>query len=857
MKKHLIALALSHVACTYAIAASPLWQSVEQHHAKPQNHHSQYLLDQSALHAQLSSLSDTQTTSVMLPLPDGKLVEFVLTPNQIMAPALASKFPQIKTFSGHQKDNPMHYGRFDLGPNGFFGVFNYQGQRIYLDPQPRSGKHHYRSYTGNSQATDKKTLKQHAPRKHHRHAQMVDRLAQPEQNNEADTLPNTQITYRIAIATTGEYARFHGGSKETTLAAIVTMVNRINDVYERDLAIKFELVGDNDKLLFIDPNTDPFDNTDEDIDKISEQINTLIGADGYDIGHLVGTGGGGLAGFEVVCTELKAEGITGSEEPTNDAFHIDYVAHEIGHQLGADHTFNGEAGACGGNRAPGSAYEPASGSTIMGYTGICDEQDLQANSDPYFHIHSLDQMNRYARLSSGKSCGVHTERGNAKPQVNAGADRTIPARTPFTLSGTATDKEQDTLSYSWQQFDLGEASADKAQDSVDDGKRPLFRTFNPNNTPQRTLPKMADILSGQPSFGEAYATTTRALNFRLVVRDGQGGVSDDAVKIAVIGNDQGFAVTLPDGSSQWRGNSQLVKWHTADTENAPVACANVDILLSEDGGQTFATELAKQVPNSGQYEVQLGNIRTEQARIQVKCHDNIFFAINQGNFSINSESAADTTPEIKGQKPLSLNEDGSLQIKPDDLILAQTMTIDAITLAEGAHYQITGTTLTPATHFHGELSVPVTVTSGTLTSAPYTLTVTVKSVNDAPEANKDTYSVDFASKNNALAVIDNDRDVDGDTLKISSVDYRGAGQVTISDNQLVYTPQDDFSGTEVFRYDIEDGQGGSDYATVTVTVKANPNPDDGGDDKDDNNSGSFGPWAMLSGLCLLLRRRRR
>ncbi|TMP37341.1 reprolysin-like metallopeptidase [Pseudoalteromonas rubra] len=857
MKKHLIALALSQFMCTSALASPTMWHTLDQQRTKTQSAQRHYQLDHHALSSQLEKLTQAQTIELMLPLPNGELVEFIVRPSQVMAPELAGKYPGIKTFRGHEKGNPAHSGRFDFGPHGFYGVFNHQGQQVYLDPQPQSGEHHYRSYHDNSQALSKKAFKQHAPRKHKSDLHQRNLLEQAALNNTPQAIPNTQITYRIAVATTGEYARFHGGTKEKTLAAVVTMLNRINDVYERDLAIKFELVADNDKLLFLDPDTDPFANTDEDIDKISEQINTRIGADNYDIGHLVGTGGGGLAGFEVVCTELKAEGITGSETPTNDAFHIDYVAHEIGHQLGADHTFNGEAGACGGNRAENSAYEPGSGSTIMGYTGICDEQDLQPNSDPYFHIHSLDQMNRYARMSSGKNCGVHTERGNSRPEVNAGANYTIPARTPFTLTGSATSNTQDTLSYSWQQFNLGGASASKADDSIDDGKRPLFRAFNPHSAPQRTLPKMADVLSGQPSFGEAYATTTRKLDFRLVVRDGQGGVSDDAMQVSVVGNEQGFAVTLPDSSSQWRGNTQLVKWHTAGTERAPVSCENVDILLSKDGGKTFDIELAKRIPNSGQSEVKLSNISTEQARIQVKCHDNIFFAVNSGNFSVNADASGDVAPVITGHKPLSLTEDSSIQVKPDDLILAQAMKIDTLTLSGGQNYQITGTTITPASNFHGELNVPVKVSSGSLTSASFTLTVTVTPVNDAPEAQNDTYTLDFESKNNSLAVLDNDQDTDGDVLKISNVDYRGKGQVTISGSALVYTPAAGFSGTETFRYDIEDGQGGSDFATVTVTVKDNPNPDNGGGDKDDDDSGSFGPWAMLSALLLFGRRRRR
>lgn len=837
IKKSLVAIvAAQFIGLT--VHADPLWQPINKAKNTPTSEtQSTHQLSTSAL---LSRLAVEGQTEVAVPLPSGKLVTFKLTPSVVMAPELSQKYPQIQTFHGVQVDNPANTGRFDMSPNGFYGVFNFQNERVYIDPVKGTDARLYRSYRAAGAQSDAAHMTRAVPRKKPGQYQAKNTLLNPAE------LPNTSIVYRIAFATTGEYAAFHGGTKEKTLAAIVTMVNRLNDVYHRDLAMTFELIADNDKLIYLDASNDPFNNTDEDIDKLTEVINTAVGVDSYDIGHLVSTGGGGLAGFEVVCTDLKAEGLTGSETPTNDAFHIDYVAHEVGHQLGADHTFNGSLGACGGgNRADNSAYEPGSASTIMGYAGICDEQNLQANSDPFFHIHSLDQMNAFSRMKEGKSCGKHTELTNNKPVVNAGRDYTIPARTPFTLTGSATDANTDTLSYSWQQFNLGATSSSKVQDSEDDGKRPLFRAFSPIKSASRTLPKMVDILSGNLSYGEAYATSTRDLDFRLIVRDGKGGVSDDAVKISVVGGDKGFSVLSPDGSSKWQSNTQLVQWHTANSDKAPVSCAHVDILLSLDSGLSFPITLANQVENNGQYEVSLQGQQSAKARVLIKCSDNIFFAVNQGDFTINPGPVSPVKPHITGQSPLQFNEDSNLTLKVSDIQFATAQTIDKLTLSSGENYTINNNSITPKQDFNGELNIAVTATRGQLTSDVYMLKATVQAVNDAPIAQDDVRTLEHDQQDSAIDVLSNDTDVDNDSLKLTLIDYKGKATVSIKSNKLSYTPEKGFSGTEHIIYTVSDEQGWTATATLAVTVSPAKKTETGKNEGKKSSSGSVSLWLIF------------
>ncbi|MBQ4813944.1 cadherin-like domain-containing protein [Pseudoalteromonas luteoviolacea] len=860
MKKHLLAILVSQIVATAANAESDYWHYADKGRNQL-GHQKVYSLDEPALQQTLNAVGE-ESIELVLPLPTGEKVTFKLFPSQVMAPELAAKYSHIRTFTGVDKHNSAHRGHFNMDEKGFYGMFNYQGKHVYIDPQ-RNADNLYSVYDRTAKKQRVNPLRQQAPRRHHLteaahyHERAQSGLAKT-------TLPNTEIVYRLAVATTGEYAAYHGGTKEKVMSALVTMVNRLNDVYSRDMAIRFQLVEGSDKLIFLDSNSDPFDNTDADIDKISAVINEHIGLENYDVGHLVGTGGGGLAGFEVVCTEIKAEGVTGSEQPDNDAFHVDYVAHEIGHQLGAEHTFNGTSGACTGNRVGTSAYEPGSGSTIMGYAGICDEQNLQANSDPYFHAHSLEQMMAFTREKAGKSCGTHTPRANQRPEANAGNDYTIPARTPFKLIGSATDADGDTLSYSWQQYNVGSASDSKQSDGVDEGGRPLFRTFNPTDKAERTLPQISDVLLGTLSYGEAYATTTRKLDFRLVARDGKGGVSEDDMQVSVVANDAGFAVKLPDASSQWRTNRQLVNWHTAGSENAPVNCTQVDILLSVDGGQQFATTLASKVPNNGQYEVALPILKTDKARVMVRCSDNIFFAINKGDFSITNESGAAVKPKVTGQKPLTVAEDKPITVQPSDLTMATAQTIDSIEIAGGDNYTVQGTTITPKANFNGKLQAQVVVKRGEMQSDPFNLSITVTPVNDAPVAQNDTVSVEFGAQKVQVKVLDNDSDLDDDALKLTAVNYTGKGVVTFNEQMIIYSAPADFSGKEQVSYTVSDGQGATATGQLDVTVKEKtkvtdptPTPEPTPPkNNDDTSSDSGSLWSLLGVMLLGLRRLR-
>jgi hypothetical protein len=577
------------------------------------------------------------------------------------------------------------------------------------------------------------------------------------------------------------------------------------------------MIADNDQLIFLDGETDPFGNDSNDIDLIGDALNEIVNEEDYDLGHLVGTGGGGLAGLGVVCSGLKAQGLTGSAQPENDYFYIDYVSHELGHQFGAEHTFNGASGGCEGNRSGDSAYEPGSGNTIMGYAGLCGDQNTQFVSDPYFHIHSIDQINAYVQTDIGGSCGVTEQDTNAAPVVDAGADYTIPARTPFTLTGSATDSDDEQLNYAWQQYDLGTETTSKSEDAQDDGRRPLFRAFEPTELPVRTFPKWSDILSGQQTHGEVLPTTTRDLTFRLVVRDLQGNVSDDSVTLNVQANNRGFEVETPANGDVWQTGENVVTWYTADTELDPVSCQNVDIHLSTDSGQSFEQVLAESVPNNGSYTVNVSDLVSDSARVKVSCSDNVFFSVSWADFRINSEGTnTGGTPEFISQKTISINEDESAVLSLNDLSFSND--VDTLNLFDGENYTVDGTSITPNENFYGVLSVRASASAGNLSSDQFNILVNVVQVNDAPQANNDSIDVVYSEQGTTLNVLTNDIDVDDEPLTIVSISYSGTGTASLSNNEIHYIASSDFKGDEILEYIVADAAGLQSTATVTIKV---------------------------------------
>ncbi len=548
-----------------------------------------------------------------------------------MEPALASKFPEIRTFRGVACDDPTTTVRFDLTPLGFHAMVFSSHSTWFIDPYQRGDTDHYVSYF-------KHDFRLPAG------ARPFECLVEPSRAKPRPVKRTAAVgtelrTYRAAVAATGEYTAFHGGVVASGMAAITTVMNRVNGIYEREFAVLLVLVANNDLLVYTDPDSDPYTNNNASamLNENQSNIDAVIGDANYDIGHALSTGNGGRAYIGVPCNGgQKARGVSGQPSPTGHPFYVDYVAHEIGHQFGGEHSFNGTTSSCGGNRVAGSAYEPGSGSTIMGYAGICEAEDLQEHSDDYFHAVSFDEIVAYTTTGWGNTCATISATGNSPPTVDAGDSYTIPAQTPFTLTGSADDPDDDPLVYGWEQFDLGDA----APPNTDNGNRPIFRSFLPVATPSRTFPSLADILANTSTLGESLPTTTRTLTFRLTARDlrvGGGGVDHDTVTLSVDGSAGPFVVTNPNTAMTWRNNTEYVRWDVAATDQSPVACSEVEIRLSLDSGQTFPHLLAT-TANNGSATVSPLAYQTTTARIKVLCSTNIFFDISDADFTIIDDS---------------------------------------------------------------------------------------------------------------------------------------------------------------------------------------------------------------------------
>jgi hypothetical protein len=558
-----------------------------------------------------------------LPWPDGGFRRFRIEESPIMEPALAAQFPELKTYRGEGIDDPTATVRLDWTPFGFHAMVLGAEGTVFIDPYAPGDTQHYIAYfkrdysradadafrcTVTGEPVTRAFAQDSAPA-----------LLQPAHGG-------TRRTYRLAVAATGEYTTFFGGVSGA-MNGIVTTINRVNSIYERDLAVRLILVGNNSAIVFTNASTDPYTGGNGNAMQCENPhvLDANIGVLNYDIGHVFGAGNaGGTAQLGVVCSNAnncpapsgsdKARGASAISSPRLDPFDVNYVAHEIGHQFSASHTFNGttDPTACGAatGRVASTAFEPGSGSTILAYAGLCGVESLQPTADAYFHAGSQDQIIAFiTNAATGGSCPVSTATGNTPPTVSAGPDYTIPAGTPFTLTAAGSDAGGNYLTYAWEEMDLGTQSPP----NTDDGTRPIFRSFLPTASPSRTFPQLSDLLSNTTTLGESLPTTTRSMNFRVTVRDNRlsgGGTASDDMILNVRSDSGPFQVTQPNTAVTWAaGSTQTVTWNEALTSLAPVSCANVKISMSTDGGNTFSIVLAASTPNDGSETVAIPNFR--------------------------------------------------------------------------------------------------------------------------------------------------------------------------------------------------------------------------------------------------------
>jgi hypothetical protein len=631
MKKyfHLITFMFFSLSGFSQISPENYWQdaqkptTIKQQNSAPAN--ARVLkLNQPALKNELRSLREAprgQKMMLSIPLPNSGMETFEVEFFPIMSEVLSKKFPEINSYKGVSINDPNKTIAFGFTQKGFHAQI-LGGQTILIDPISRNEmSDYYQVYFKRDTPLNKNFFCEFES-----DPTFKDRLngSIPERD-----LGDCQIrTFRLALACTGEYALFHGGTVADAMAAINVTMTRVNGIYNRELAVHMTLINNNDEIIYLDGSTDPYTNNNGNdmLDENQDNIDDVIGKDNYDIGHVFSTGGGGVAVLNSPCdNSIKAHGVTGLTSPIGDVFDVDYVSHEMGHQFGANHTQNNN---CQRNGA--TAVEPGSASTIMGYAGIC-APNVQGNSDDYFHTISIEEM--YDNITGGSStCGSLINSSNSNPTANAGINRTIPRSTPFFLTGEASAAS----SFSWEQIDNEVGAMPPATTNT---QGPMFRSLQPQASETRFFPNLPSVLNNTTPTWEVLPSVGRAMDFAFTVRDnrfGWGCHAVDEMRVTTAGGAGPFVVTSQSASNQtWaEGTTQTVTWNVANTDTAPVSCEKVDILLSTDGGFTWDIVLSGATANDGTEDIVVpGNI-TSNGRIIVRCSDNIFYNVSQGIVTI-------------------------------------------------------------------------------------------------------------------------------------------------------------------------------------------------------------------------------
>ncbi len=633
------------------------------------DHYETFQLNIDAFKAQLNNAPLRGTTSgnnaqtiISFPNENGKLEQFKVYEAPLLSPALALEFPNIKTYVGFSIDNPGTRVRFSVTPQGVQSmVTSIDKPNTFLVPLSRNGNNQYIAYNRNSRPDFVKEFECLTPN---------EEIKSNSENVNRDANDQLLRRFRIAISTTGEYTNFwndgiagNGDAQADALAQVVSTLNRNNEIFEVDMAITFQLVSGT-SIIYPNAATDPY--TGSPNAQLQATLTSVIGEANYDIGHLfmyaANNGNAGCIGC--VCVNgSKGSGFSAHTFLDNnggpymsDFFDIDYVPHEIGHQMGANHTF------ATGNEGAGVNSEPGSGTTIMGYAGITGGNDVQNHSDAYWHYHSIRQI---LNNLVNRTCWTSTPITNSPPVAEAGINYTIPKGTAFVLRGSATDPNAgDILTYCWEQIDSGVSTNTTFGPNLATG--PVWRSRPPSLSPNRYMPIFSRVLAGQltqtnptitvnNSSWETVSNVARNLNFGLTVRDrseangtGQSPqTSFDTMLVTVNGTAGPFTVTSQNSNVLWNiGTSQTVTWNVAGTDIAPVSTPTVNILLSTNGGLTFPFTLATNVPNNGTRTITVPVIGgdTTQARLIVEGNNNIFYAVNTTNFSIQGSEFVLNTP---------------------------------------------------------------------------------------------------------------------------------------------------------------------------------------------------------------------
>jgi len=611
-------------------------------------HGGYYKLDLNKIKEQLKNAQETganaKAVEISLPTLNGKIEKFAVYSSPVVVKSLADQY-QLGSYVGVGIDDPGKYVRFSVAPNDFQSMVIKDGNYEFIEPQsadktiygihPKAKKTEGKGFlcsTSESPAA----------------VSQIDQLFQNGQsfaNQPTDFSKMSDKKYRtmrLVMSVTGEYTTYHGGTVAGALAGINATMTRVNGVFEKDFALKL-ILQDFQNVIYTDAATDPYSNANTGAGgawnlELQQTLTANVGNDNYDIGHLFGaSGGGGNAGcIGCVCINPttavpkgKGSGYTSPADgiPAGDNFDIDYVAHELGHQLGANHTFSH------GLESALVNVEPGSGSTIMGYAGITGTTtDVQPHSDAYFHKESIRQVQTNL---IAKTCDVETAMTNNPPVIAALPTYNIPKGTAFVLTASATDPENDPLTYTWEEVDNASVTINRTNlGTTSTGAS--FRSFAPTASPTRYFPKLASVLNGvldnTNNGWESVSMVPRTTKFAVTVRDNNANTAQQQSQFAeqtiVVGNNGPFKV-----NTQYASHSvpTAIEWDVAGTTAAPYSVANVKIDYTTDNGTTW-TVLSASTANDGTENFTLpAALNNQTIKVRISAVGNVFYAIKSVN----------------------------------------------------------------------------------------------------------------------------------------------------------------------------------------------------------------------------------
>ncbi|CAM4437448.1 reprolysin-like metallopeptidase [Flavobacterium terrigena] len=592
---------------------------------------------------QRDTFTGVSNVIVSIPHPNGEMMEYRILEASTFEPSLQERFPEIRSFVGQGLKNAGDIIRFSISPsNGLSAMVRSvdAGETYIIDPFSMD----YKTVIAFEKSKSAKNsgficstedvVKEFGPALNHENKIL---------NNADDA---SLRRFRMAQSCTAEYANYFGATSAAqvnlVLAAFNASFTRCNGIYEMDFNCTMQLIANTTDVIYYNPATDPYSDGATGSGgawngELGATLQSVIGNANYDIGHLFGaSGGGGNAGcIGCVCStdNSKGTGFTspGDNIPEGDNFDIDYVTHEVGHQLGGNHTwtFNGNEGTI-------AQVEPGSGVTIMGYAGITGATDVAPHSIAIFHAVSIQQITNNIK---GKSCATIVNIANAVPVPSASPTKTLPIGTAFKMTGTATDANAaDVLSYCWEQMDDNNAATTYPSTTATTGV--AFRSYMPENAGTRYFPRIADHLANgvNGSQWEKVPGVARTVNFRMTVRDNRpgGGNNESVNTVVTFDATRGpLAITSQNtaGINYTQGSTQTVTWSVNNT-NLMTGAANVNIKLSTDGGLTYPTTLLANTPNDGTQTVTIPNVFAPYCRILIEPTANDFYAINTTDFAI-------------------------------------------------------------------------------------------------------------------------------------------------------------------------------------------------------------------------------